>query len=189
MPTSQGNQDAIIAAIFAKMSPTHKYYVEFGFNTDQQCTKSGPNTCKLWQSGWHGLLLDGKNDNPLINLHAHQLTSKNIVSLFTRYGVPRDFDYLSIDIDSADLWLMRAILASRSFRPRLLSVEYNSNYPWGYAVSFIDPTWVLNHNVSLRHTGYRHTCYFGASAMALELVAREFDCETLARDSLCVLTP
>ena len=129
MPSSQGNQDAIIGSIFAKMPPTHKYYVEFGFNTNKQCTKSGPNTCKLWQNGWHGLLLDGKNENPEINLHAHQLTSKNIVGLFRRYGVPNDLDYLSIDIDSADLWLMRAILASGLFRPRLLSVEYNANYP------------------------------------------------------------
>ena len=51
---------------------------------------------------------------------------------------------------------------------------------WGYAISFIDPTWVTNHNVSLLNTGYRHTCYYGASAHALEMVAREFDCTTLS---------
>ncbi len=40
------------------------------------------------------------------------LSSANIVSLFEKYKVPFAADYVSIDIDSTDLWIFRAILAS-----------------------------------------------------------------------------
>ncbi len=42
-------------------------------------------------------------------------SSANIVSLFEKYKVPFAADYVSIDIDSTDLWIFRAILASGSY--------------------------------------------------------------------------
>ena len=93
-----------------------KQYVEFGYKQDQ-----GSNTHGLRRRGWSGLLLDGKNSDSSINLHSVHITSENIVPLFRQHGVRRDVDYLSVDIDSFDLWVLRAILAA--YRPRLITIE------------------------------------------------------------------
>ena len=78
--------------------------------------------------------------------------------------------YVSIDLDSADLWVLRALLFSE-FRPRVVGVEYNSNYPPGYTIAFPNPPWEPpSHERSARWGG---GCYFGSGAAAIELVARE----------------
>jgi hypothetical protein len=46
----------------------------------------------------------------------------NIVDIFKKHDVPREPDYVSIDIDSYDIWLFKA-LVSGGFRPRVLTVE------------------------------------------------------------------
>ena len=77
--------------------------------------------------GWSGLLTDGTHEYASINLHHELITSGNVVELLHKHAVPYEPDYMSIDIDSADLWVLRAILAS-PFRPRVLTVEYNCIY-------------------------------------------------------------
>lgn len=138
---SQGNQDCIIDRIFASIGTTNKFYVEYGFNTDQQCSNSGPNTCRLWKThGWNGLLLDGSHTNSTINLHAHYLYANNMVALLEKYKVPKDLDFYSGDMDSHDYFVLKSVLDSGKFRPRLITTEYNQNYPAHWAVSQIDPT-------------------------------------------------
>jgi hypothetical protein len=79
---SQGTQACQLDKIFEHIGTTNKYYVEYGFNKNTQCSGSGPNTCKLWSvHGWTGLLLDGDNENLEINLHAHYLYSTNAASI------------------------------------------------------------------------------------------------------------
>ena len=76
---------------------------------------------------WSGLLMDGGHTNASINLHREIITSANVVELFGKHAVPYEPDYVSIDIDSTDLWILRAVLAS-AYRPRVLTVEYNCVY-------------------------------------------------------------
>ena len=97
--------------------------------------------------------MDGSHSNPSINLHTERISPDNIVHLFEKHGaaqaqsaqtskqrllqglrkaywcagVPLEADYVSIDLDTVDLWVLRALLAS-PFRPRVLSVEYNCVY-------------------------------------------------------------
>ena len=77
--------------------------------------------------------------------------------------MPRELDYLSIDIDSTDIWVWRALLKSGKYRPRVVSIEYNSNLPLGDFRVFPD-------DVKLRRQGN----FMGASLSALNLVALEF---------------
>lgn len=43
-----------------------------------------------------GLLMDGSNENPAINLHKEYMTSENIADLFKKYNVPHPtFDHLT----------------------------------------------------------------------------------------------
>lgn len=174
---SQSGQDTVIRKIFDVIGTTQRQYVEVGFNTNAQCVGSGANTCALWQQGWTGLLLDGDHSNASINLHKEYLTSANIVHLLGKYQVPLAVDYISVDIDSADLWIIRAILASR-YRPRLLSVEYNSNFPWHYALTYPDETqfapaaMALEDRIQHEELGIAtHNCFVGGSGRAMQMVA------------------
>ena len=49
------------------------------------------------------------------------MTPETVVSTFRRHGVPPDVDYVSIDIDSCDLWVFLAL--TDVYRPRLVSIE------------------------------------------------------------------
>ena len=163
---SQGNQDCIIEKIFAAVHGTNRFYVEYGFNTNVQCSSSGPNTCRLWKSGlWKGLLLDGSHQNETINLHAHYLYANNIVPILEKYNVPKEVDYFSSDMDSHDYFVLKSVLESGKFRPRVISAEYNSNWPIDWSVSQIDPTIAYPDQEPPPYEFQK--CVWGASAAAL----------------------
>ena len=165
MGYSQGNQDCMLDIIFDHIGRTNRYFVEYGFNTPSQCSGTGPNTCKLWKDGWRGLLLDGENSNSSINLHNHYLYGDNIENLLRLYSVPYTFDYLSSDMDSHDLFVVSSIL--KSYQPRVVTTEYNSNWPLEWTISQLDPSlsdalWEMSQN----NFTFRQ-CIWGASASAL----------------------
>lgn len=140
---------------------TNKFYVEFGFNSRTFEGGIGANTFALRKYfGWEGLLLDGEHENPDINLHKEFITPANIVQLFDKYGVPREPDYVSIDVDSIDLWIMKSLVKG-GYRPRVMTVEYNINLP-------IDA--VL---VQALDGGNVFDYAFGASLKAIATVAEE----------------
>ena len=165
--TSQSGQDGVLEYIFSDegIGSTNKYYIEIGFNSINFDGGSGANSYHLYRNGWSGLLIDIENENPSINLRKHRVTADNIVSIFDLYGVPREPDYISIDIDSQDLWVLRALLSSGKYRPRVLTVEFNANLPFSSTV-----TVPLNFN----QPGAEIDMLFGASAGALKMVAEEF---------------
>jgi hypothetical protein len=138
-PESQGCQAFILDTIFCVLGTTNQFYVEYGFNTNQQCSGSGPNTCKLWRThGWKGLLLDGNKENHTINLHKHLLFESNIASIFQQHNVPIELDYLSSDMDSHDIFVMSGILEA-GYRPRIISTEYNDNFGLDWSLAQLDP--------------------------------------------------
>merc|ERR1719436_1817850 len=50
------------------------------------------------------------------------ITPENIIDLFRKYGSPETPDYVSIDIDSTDVWVFTNL--TTAVRPRVLTVEY-----------------------------------------------------------------
>ena len=72
--------------------------------------------------------MDRDYSDATINLHKETITAENIIQLFEKYNVPVAPDYVSIDIDSTDLWVFRSVVSSK-YRPRVVTVEYNMNYP------------------------------------------------------------
>lgn len=161
---SQGGQDAILAEIFRHVGTVNAppFAVEFGFNAAALDGGSGANVARLvLEEGWRAILFDGGHENATINLHREFLTSANIVEVFARHGVPAEPDYVSIDLDSTDLWIFRALLPR--YRARVFSVEYNVHFPLEAAVTFPDDTaerWEQDRG-------------YGASLAALSMVARE----------------
>ncbi|CAD7927824.1 unnamed protein product [Amoebophrya sp. A25] len=135
-------------------------YVEFGFESlDLDKTKQA-NTLRLRAKGFPGLLLDARNENPEIGLYQHYLDATNIASILQQRGVEnymkdvkdepqelhdegdrreRDiFDFLSIDVDSYDIFLFEAILEA-GYRPKIVSTEYNPNYWLSQSIAHVDP--------------------------------------------------
>ena len=173
MGYSQGAQDCQLDQIFYNIGTTNKYFVEYGFNTNTQCSGSGPNSCKLWKvHKWTGLLLDGVNENPEINLHAHYLYSTNAASILMQYTVPKELDFLSGDMDSHDYFVMDNILSH--FHPRVVTTEYNANWPKDINLSQIDPQLSLS-NYTWKFEG----CIFGVSASALKYLMKGYGYELI----------
>lgn len=136
---SQGCQDGILAEIFRHVPQVNSppFAVEFGFNAAALDGGSGANVARLvLEEGWRALLLDGGNENASINLRREFLTAGNIVDVFRKWHVPEPPDYVSIDLDSTDLWIFRALLPH--VRPSVYSVEYNSHFPLDAAITFPD---------------------------------------------------
>ena len=168
----------MLRAILGQIGETNRQFVEIGFNDNEQCVGSGSNTCLLWRLGWTGLLLDGAHSNASINLHAELLSADNVVDVLRRHHVPSAVDFLSIDVDSVDVWLLDSIL-SAGFRPRVIAIEYNSNYPWSYALAFPRKSKFsrLQHEA---HGKFRANCYYGSAPRALDMVGRAHDYSLVA---------
>ena len=159
--TSQFGQDGIIKEIFANIGTTNKFCVEFGHNGT---TLESSNVGRLVnEDGWTALLMDGGYENPEINLHKEFITSGNIVELFDKYSVPLEPDYVSVDIDSCDLWVMKKIMQSK-YKPRVVSCEYNPVFFLTDSVTIPDdPTFRWNEK----------DCVVGASLAAINKASRE----------------
>jgi len=108
-----------------------RWFVEFGIGTGHQ------GNCVLLADiyAWNGLFcepdvssfpkLAAKYDkNPQVHTDDHAVTPNNVEEIFERHGVPKEFDVLSIDVDTIDYWIWDAITR---YRPRLVIVEYNSS--------------------------------------------------------------
>lgn len=120
---SQGGQDSFLASLFNpfNLGTTNRYFVEFGYHPSYP-----PNTKLLAEKGWTGFEMDGGADDSISDFHKEFITSDNVVSLFAKYKAPLELDYVSIDIDSCDLWVFLAL--TQKYRPRVISAEYNSHY-------------------------------------------------------------
>ncbi|MEL0182037.1 MAG: hypothetical protein VW872_03125 [Candidatus Poseidoniales archaeon] len=133
---SQGTQDGVIDFICENIEIRHHYCVEFGFDSTswEDCL---PNTKHLVQQrNWDHLLIDGNCHNPDMNLHQHFITSRNICDLFREHGVPEEPGFISIDLDSTDIWVTDALL--ENYRPSFFCVEFNPNFPIDAPVAFPD---------------------------------------------------
>ncbi|HYG88461.1 MAG TPA: hypothetical protein VD978_19640 [Azospirillum sp.] len=132
---SQFDEDGIIARIFDRIGTTNRYFVEFGSGNGTE-----NNTINLLLDGWSGLWIDADEDavastatlmaGPLrrgaVRSASVTLTPENIESVFEAHGVPRDFDFMSVDVDGPDYWLWKAV---RRWRPRVVCAEFSRK--WG----------------------------------------------------------
>ena len=156
---SQGMQDGVIEFLCDRLDLDSEYCVEFGYDAETLSSGCGPNTTALIQrEGWRHLLLDGGHENKEINLHKHLITSDNICELFEQYDVPKKPGYVSIDLDSTDLWVTDALL--QKYSPSFYSVEFNPNFPIDHAITFPNDPGEF----------WQEDRVFGASLKALNMV-------------------
>lgn len=160
---SQNGEDGIIKVLFSKIGTTNKFCVEFGIEPIEG------NTIYLKKKNWNCLWMDGKGDGEIIKKEF--INAGNINSLFKKYKVPKEFDLLSIDIDSNDYWVWKAIDA---YSPRVVIMEYNSTIPPTESKTIkYDP-----------HALWDHTNYFGASLLALQKLGASKGYTLIACDNM-----
>tara|TARA_R110001632_G_C11360932_1_gene419299 strand:+ start:2323 stop:3717 length:1395 start_codon:yes stop_codon:yes gene_type:complete len=160
---SQKGQDSYIDYIFNKIGTTNKYFIEFGAVDGVRSS----NTYFLrTQQKWNGLLLEGDPSmpsDPQINLYNEQLTKENICDIFKKYKVQNHFDFISIDIDGNDYWLLSSIL--EKYTPRVIMIE---------ACVRFEPN---VKKVQKYHADYfwRGDRWYGASPLALKELGEKFN--------------
>lgn len=129
---SQNGEDGIIQHIFGAIGTTNKVAVEIGVSITAKdefgkrvSTAMENNTALLSKMNWQLYWFDVVDPYAIpknctfINKF---LTKDNIVECFEEYSIPKEFDLLSIDIDSNDYYLRDAL---KDYSPRVVISEYN----------------------------------------------------------------
>ena len=160
---SQKGEDVSLKWTLNNIGTTNKYYVEFGaIDGFEDC-----NTLYFREKEeWNGLLLESGKwfpvaQNDEINLQIETVTKKNICGIFEKYNVPKEFDLLSVDIDSLDYWVTKQILTA--YKPRCVMVEVNVRFK-------PDESWALKDNPDWDWDGLK---WYGASPMAYKKMFNE----------------
>ena len=114
---SQFGEDGITKKIFDIIGFGDKVCVEIG-------TESGDECCSriLWENyEFKQFLFDNNHENSEINLKKVTVNLENVLSLLEESNIPDEFDFLSVDIDSYDFYIVHKILTR--YNPKVLVVE------------------------------------------------------------------
>jgi hypothetical protein len=117
---SQYGEDAIIAYIFRHIGVTNRFFVDLGAGAYGGSTMS--NTRKLKQAGWSGYGVDADNKGEAWIIRRF-IKPDNIIEIMTAQNTPVRFDFLNLDIDSCDFWVLQQLLTQYS--PRCICTEFN----------------------------------------------------------------
>ena len=155
--TSQNNEDGIIEYIFSKI-PNNKFFVELGFDFFE-C-----NSLNLIKNGWDGILIDADEDRCIkierclkffypknkVKILNEKINRENINKLISSNINHEQIDFLSIDIDGNDYWVLEKIDTNKI---NVICVEYNH--------------WIGNNTRRVipynKNFAYKYDYYFGAS--------------------------
>lgn len=169
---SQNGEDGIIRYLFEQIGFESRWLVEFGFGA-KQC-----NALRLLlKDGFSGLLMDGSTENvDFFNFAARKhgiddratavqafITRDNLEELITSNGVPRDIDFLSLDVDGNDYWFWETL---ECVSPRVVCIEYNAGL--GPQLRLTVPYDDAFERFEKHPSGFFH----GASLAALESLGR-----------------
>jgi hypothetical protein len=161
---SQNEEDGIVLALLHASGVSTRRFVEIG------CGGNGGNSGLLaYELGWSGLMLDSSGaavrtardvfaGKSRVRIERETVTTENINDVLTRFGFAGEVDFLSIDVDSVDYWLLDALTVTNA---RVLSMEYNALFGPSRAVTIPNAP---------RPQGAKG--YHGASLAALEMCAR-----------------
>lgn len=158
---SQYGEEGVIDRLFRDLGTTNKFLVDIGAGDGFRFS----NTRHLLEQGWTGALFDRAHQTE--SVHREHITAENVCAVLLKHNVPPAFDFLSIDIDGVDWYVLRAVLGG-GYRPRVFVCEINTDLPPYPPVTVgYDPAFTFS------------SCsYFGASLGAFEVLgaAHRFTC-------------
>lgn len=142
---SQFGEEGILEKIFDIIGTENKWCVEFG-------AVSGKNDSTSWhlinKKKWSGVLIEANKvyykkleDNystidcvTCMNAYVNFEGKNKLDNLLGKTKIPKNFDFLSIDIDGNDYHVWKAI---KKYKPRVVMIEYNGNIPSD--IDFVQP--------------------------------------------------
>jgi hypothetical protein len=128
------DEDAVVRRVLDAVGVTTGVAVDIA--ACDGITKS--NTRALFRSGWEGLAVEGDPAKFASLARAYRpyagvglarvwVTPGNVASLLRAYGIPDGFDFLNLDIDGYDHFVLDALLTE--YRPLVISAEVNEKIP------------------------------------------------------------
>lgn len=169
---SQNDEDGIIHEIFKRLNIDRGSFCEIGVENGLEC-----NSLYLIHKGWRGSWIEGNEAQqaPIIQKFGSLIDNEKlfvdigfvypdninacIKGTLTPLGIQsEDLDFLSIDIDGNDYYLLEAL----SYRPKVICIEYNAKFP--PPVSKIP--------VSSKTNFWRGGDYMGSSLVAIDGLAK-----------------
>lgn len=122
---SQFGEESFIGHIFNNIGTSNKYFVDLGAGDGVNLSNT-----KFFKDtyGWTGLMVDADNKGNN-EVKQHFINDSNIIEILEKYDVPEEFDFLSIDVDGNDYWILDRIL--NDYKPRLIIAEFNGTIPVG----------------------------------------------------------
>ena len=115
---SQSGEEAYIEYLLSVNRGINNHLVEIGAWDGFHLS----NTRFLIEKNWTHLLIDGDNHGNT-EVKQHFVTQENILDILSSYNTPKEFDFLSIDVDGNDLYILEKILTQYS--PTLIVAEFN----------------------------------------------------------------
>ena len=168
---SQNDEDGIIQEIFNRLGIRQGRFCEIGVENGLEC-----NSLFLVHKGWRGWWIEGDQNqrehieqkfgslltSGRLRLLVDIVTAENINLHFAKCELDRgELDFLSIDIDGNDIYLLEAI----NSYPKVICIEYNAKFPPPISKKPV-------YNPDHRWTG---TDYMGASLVAIDEIACKKD--------------
>ena len=131
---SQNDEDGIIEEIFRRLGVFSGIFVEIGVENGLEC-----NTLYLLHKGWKGLWIEANSNyvnfikskfdyvikNGRLKVLNEYVKIDNVNRLINTYVKGEEFEFLSIDIDGMDIYLLEYLTK----KPLVICIEYNSKFP------------------------------------------------------------
>ena len=181
---SQGGEDGILFEILKRLgvidAEREKWCVEFGAYDGVHLS----NTCYLIREhGFRAVMIEAHKkrfrdlcrnlpDDNVVKLNRFvNLDGKDTLEgILGETELPKDFDLLSIDIDSCDYHIWDTL---KDFRPKLVIIEFNPTVP--VDVAYIQPrSFAVKHGSGVkavdnlaREKGYTTVCVYGSNLIAV----------------------
>lgn len=116
---SQYSEDIIIHHIFKNIGTANKFFVDLGAGAyDGKMS----NTRTLKHNGWSGFGVDCENFNDEWIL-CRFIKPSNVCEILISQKTPKYFDFLNLDLDSSDYWVLKELL--KEYSPRVICCEFN----------------------------------------------------------------
>lgn len=132
---SQNGEDGIIRELLKRLNIKGGWVCEFGSWDGKHLS----NTFLLIKSGFKGVFIEGDKEKykdlektvkefpeiiPINSFVSHIDTKNSLDNLLNSTEIPKDFDVLSIDIDSYDYQIWKSL---ENYNPKIVIVEINSS--------------------------------------------------------------
>ena len=180
---SQHGEDGILQHLISNLKTCNKYFMEIAAG-------DGLENCSAYLAlggKWSGLMVEGDHalaehcrrvyQNRIWNIMVKEcyVNLDNIGDILSILPM-KDFDVFSLDIDSIDFHILKAVL-DLGYRPKILVLEYNSAFGPKKAVTVSYKT-VFN-----RWDEHHAGIYYGASVMAWRVLLEPLGYKFVSVDS------